>query len=161
MAALTAPYDARRKDGGRVRYGVAANTRVFKGGLAVLGLTTNQGYAQPGADTAGVVFVGVFCDSVDNTTGATPSGQVTPGIGSPNLNTQGGPAGALTVKVEKAGTFVFGKAAAAQADIGKACFVVDDNTVSTAATANNIACGYVTELVDAAHVRVRIDRAAQ
>ncbi len=48
-----------------------------------------------------------------------------------------------------------------QADLGKPCFIVDDNTVSTAATTNNVACGYVTELIDASHVRVRIDLAVR
>ena len=105
------------------------------------------------------MFAGVFCDSVSNLTGATQPGQITPGIGSPNLNTLGGPVGAVTVKVEKVGAFVYAKAAAVAADIGKKCFLVDDNTVSTSATTNNIACGYVTELVDASHVRVRIDLA--
>ena len=70
MSALTAPYDARRKEGDLVRYPVAANTECFKGGLAVL----SGGDAQPGADAAGVVFVGVFAASVNNTANAVPAG---------------------------------------------------------------------------------------
>ncbi|MBV9850085.1 MAG: hypothetical protein JO250_10470 [Armatimonadetes bacterium] len=157
MSALTGPYDARRKEGGLVRYPVAANTEVFKGGLAVL----SGGYAQPGADAAGVIFIGVFAETVNNTAGAVQPGQIAPAPGSPQLTPAAGAAGAYSVRVEKTGAFVFNKAGAAQADLGKPAFVVDDNTVSTAATTNNVACGYVTEIVDASHVRVRIDRSVQ
>ena len=157
MSALTAPYDARRKEGDLVRYPIAANTECFKGGLAAL----SGGYVQPGADVAGALFVGVFAASVNNQTGAAQPGQIAPALGSPNLSPVAGAAGALSVLVEKEGAFVFNKAGAVQSDLGKLAFVVDDNTVSTAATTNNIACGYVSEIVDAAHVRVRIDRSVQ
>lgn len=161
MAALTAPYDARRKDSDVTSYPVAATTECFKGGLAVL----SAGYAQPGADAAGVLFAGVFAESADNLSGAVPPGQVQPSIGSPLPNLPSGlaagVAGAINVRVVKEGAFVFSKAAAVQGDVGKEVFVVDDNTVSVAATTNNIFCGYVTELIDSSHVRVRIDRAVQ
>ena len=159
MAALTAPYDARRKADDVVAYPLAANTQVFKGGLAAL----NGGYAQPAADAAGVPFAGVFLASVNNQNGATQPGQITPSLGSPAPNLPSGltvgTAAALSVRVSKTGCFVFGKAAAVPSDVGKQAFVVDDNTVSTAATAHNVPCGYVTEWVDASHVRVRIDLA--
>ena len=155
MTALAAPYDARMKPGNRVRYPLAANTEVYKGGLAVL----SGGYAQPGADAASVQFAGVFAESVNNMTGAVQPGQIAPGIGSPNLTPVAGAAGAYSARVEKEGAFVYAKAGAVQSDVGKQAFIVDDNTVSTAATSHNVACGYVTELVDASHVRVRIDLA--
>ena len=116
MSALTAPYDARRKEGDRVRYPIAANTEVFKGGLAVLSV----GYVQPGADAAAVQFVGVFSESVNNATNAVQPGQIAPSLGSPNLTPVAGAAGAFTVKVEKEGAFVYNKAGAVQTDLGKA-----------------------------------------
>jgi hypothetical protein len=156
---LTAPYDARRKPGDLTRYPVAAATFCYKGGLAVL----SGGYAQAGADAAGTQFVGVFAESADNLAGAVQPGFLEPSLGSvppalPSGITQGN-AGAIGVRVYKEGAYVFSKAGATQADVGKEAFVVDDNTVSTAATTHNVACGYVCELIDASHVRVRIDLA--
>ena len=133
MAALTGAYDAQRKDGELARYPLAANARVWKGGL--VGLTAG-GLAAAAADVAGEVVAGVAYETADNTTGA---------------------AGAVSVRVQKVGSYVYGKSGAVQGDVGRTAFVVDDNTVSTAATTNNVACGVVVGLVDAAHVRVRID----
>jgi hypothetical protein len=159
MTALAAPYDARMKPGEMTRYPVAAGAFCYKGGLAVL----NGGYAQPAADAAGTQFVGVFAESADNLTGAIQPGFVEPSIGSPSpplpSGIAQGSAGAIGARVYKEGAFVFSKAGAVQSDVGKQAFVVDDNTVSTSATTHNVACGYVVELIDASHVRVRIDLA--
>jgi hypothetical protein len=161
MAALTAPYDARRKPGDLTRYPVAAATACFKGGLAVL----SGGYAQPGADAAGTQFVGVFAESANNLANAIQPGFVEPSIGSPTpalpSGIAQGSAGAVAVRVYKEGAFVYGKTGAVASDVGKQAFVVDDNTVSTSATTHSVACGYVVELIDSSHVRVRIDLAVQ
>jgi hypothetical protein len=159
MTALAAPYEARMKPGEMTRYPVAAATVCYKGGLAVL----NGGYAQPAADATGTEFTGVFAESADNLTGFIQPGTVEPSFGSPTpplpSGIAQGSAGAVSARVFKTGAFVFSKASAVQSDVGKQAFVVDDNTVSTAATTHNVACGYVCELVDASHVRVRIDLA--
>ena len=136
MAALTGPYDARPKVGDLIAYPLAANTKIYKGALVAL----NAGYAQPAHDDPGVQFVGVAHETKDNA---------------------GGAAGAVSVRVQKNGAYTYAKAGAAPADAGKPVFVVDDNTVSTAATANSLACGHVTEVPDSAHVRVRINRSVQ
>lgn len=160
MAALTAPYDARRKDGELTLYGINNNIEVFKGGMAALAAS---GYVQAASDTAGVLFVGVFAESVSNLDGAVQPGQIQPAIGSPSQNTNTlngqpvGAAGALGARVYKEGAFVFNKAAAVQSDLGKTALIVDDNTVSVAATTNNVACGKIVEIIDGSHVRVRID----
>jgi len=133
MTALSRPYDARRKDGALLAYPVAAGARVFKGGLVALAAT---GLAQPAADAVGLVFAGVAYESADNAAGA---------------------AGAAAVRVLKTGVFSYAKANAAQADVGKAAFVVDDSTVATAATTDSLACGVVVGVPDGAHVQVRID----
>jgi hypothetical protein len=161
MAALTAPYDARRKEGDLVHYPVAATTECFKGGLAAL----SGGYVQPAADAASIQFAGVFAETADNLTGAVQPGTVQPSYGSAQLpptptGLAAGVAGALYARVYKEGAFIFGKASAVQSDVGKQAFVVDDNNVSTSATTHNVACGYVCELIDSSHVRVRIDLAA-
>lgn len=133
MTALSSSYDARRKDGSLVRYLLGAGVHVQKGGLLAAAAT---GLAQPASDSAGIVFIGIAYEEADNT---------------------GGAAGAKSVRVLKTGVFTYAKGAAAQADAGKTAFIVDDATVSTAATANSVACGTVVGVPDAASVQVRID----
>ena len=149
MTALSASYDAHMKDAELVAYPVAANTTVFKGGLVAVLLSS--GLVQPGGDTAGTVLVGVAHETKINTSATQLAGGAGPA----------GAAGALKIRVEKQGSFLYNKAAAVATDLGKQAFIVDDNTVSTAATTNNIACGYVVEVPDASHVRVRINRSVQ
>ena len=134
--AITTAYDGKRKDGELIRYPLAAGQKIPKGALVVL----SAGLAANAADTAGVQFTGVAYETADNT---------------------GGAAGAVSVRVLKRGDYIYSKAAAVQADVGKQALVVDNGTVATAATTNSIPAGYVAELVDAGHVRVRIDRGVQ
>ncbi|MDQ2688400.1 MAG: hypothetical protein M3Y28_11105 [Armatimonadota bacterium] len=134
MTALTAAFDAKRKDGKLIAYPLGAAKTIFKGALAVAASAT--GLTQTATDASGVVFVGVAHETVDNSAGG---------------------AAAKSIRVEKAGVFTYAKTGAALTDIGKTALIVDDNTVSTAATTNNVACGVVVGIVDAAHVQVRID----
>ena len=134
MTALSNSYDARRKDGALAAYPLGAGVHVRKGGL--LAVASATGLVQPASDSAGLVFVGVAYEESDNT---------------------GGAAGARTVRVLKTGVFSYAKIAAVQADTGKTAFVVDDGTVSTAATTDSIACGSVVGVPDALSVQVRID----
>ncbi len=133
MTALTQGYDARRRDGALIAYPVAAGGHIFKGGLVAVAAS---GYAVPAADAAGLTFVGVAYEEGDNRSGA---------------------AGARTVRVLKTGVFTYAKVAASPTDMGKAVFVVDDATVSTAATGTVLAAGIVAGVPDAGHVCVRID----
>ncbi len=148
MAALTQAYDAKRKDGEMVAYPVAANTSIFKGSLVAV----VAGFVVPAADAAGAVFVGVAHETKLNVASTPLPGQ--PGQFA-------GAAGALSVRIEKTGSFVYAKAAAVAADRGKAALVADSGSVATAATTNNVACGHVVDVVDSGHVRVRIDRGVQ
>ncbi len=132
MTALS--YDARRKDGALVRYPLGAGVHVRKGGLLAVAAAT--GLAQPASDSAGLVFIGIAYEEADNTVGA---------------------AGALSVRVLKTGVYTYAKTAAAQTDVGKAAFVVDDAAVSTAATTDSIACGVVVGVPNALAVQIRID----
>ena len=134
MTALADSHEARRKEGALVLYPLGAGVHVRKGGL--LAVASATGLAQPVSDSAGLVFVGVAYESSDNT---------------------GGAAGAKSVRVLKTGVFSYAKAGAAQGDVGKTAFAVDDGTVSTAATADNIACGVVVGAPDALSVQIRID----
>ena len=134
MTALSASYDARRKEGDLTAYPVAAGAHVFKSALLTVASTT--GLIQPASDAAGLIFAGVAYEEADNT---------------------GGVAGAKTVRVLKTGVFTLAKTGAIQTDVGKTALIVDDATVSTAATTDNIACGIVVGVPDGAHVQVRID----
>jgi len=134
MTALSSPYDARRKDGSLLASAMAAEARIYKGGLITVATAT--GLAQPGTDGAGLVFAGVAYESADNT---------------------GGAAGARTVRILKTGVYTYAKTGASQTNVGKVVFLVDDNTVSIAATTNNIACGIVVGVPDGSHVQIRID----
>lgn len=133
MTALTQGYDARRRDGALIAYPVAAGGHIFKGGLVAVAAS---GYAVPAADAAGLTFVGVAYEEGDN---------------------RGGVAGGRTVRVLKTGVYTYPKAGASLADMGKTVFVVDDATVSTAATGNALAVGVVAGVPDAGHVCMRID----
>ncbi len=134
MTALSASYDARRKEGDLIAYPVAAGAHVFKSALVAIAAAT--GLIQPASDAAGLVFAGVAYEEADNTLGA---------------------AGAVTVRVLKTGVFTLAKTGAAQTDVGKTALAVDDASVSTAATTDNVACGVVVGVPDSAHVQVRID----
>lgn len=133
MTALTSSYDARRKDGALVLYPLGAGVHVRKGGLLAVAAT---GLAQPASDSAGLAFIGIAYEEGDNT---------------------GGAAGAKSVRVLKTGVFTYAKTAAALLDVGKAAFVVDDATVATAATTDNVACGIVVGVPSATAVQIRID----
>jgi hypothetical protein len=133
MTALSASYDARRRDGALIAYSVGAGVHVFKGALLAVAAT---GLVQAASDAPGLVFAGVAYEEADNT---------------------GGAAGAKSVRVLKTGVFTLAKAGAGQTDMGKAAWVVDDATVATAPTADNVACGVVVGVEGGAHVRVRID----
>ena len=144
MTALAASYDPKRKDGELIRYPLAAGVRVFKGALTCVVSAT--GFLEPAADVAGVVFAGVAFEEANNGTGGVQyDGSVSSGA-----------AGVESVLVQTRGVFQYHKSGAVQADVGKAAFVLDDNTVSTVATTDNVRVGVVVGLVDAGMVAVRI-----
>jgi hypothetical protein len=87
---------------------VAANVKIFKGALVAF---SAAGLLTPGATAATLTAAGRAEETVDNT---------------------GGAAGALTCPFRR-GVFQFRNHAAdaiVQADIGKDCFIVDDETVA-------------------------------
>lgn len=87
---------------------VKASTKIWRGSLVVI----DAGYAAPARAATGLFAVGRAKATVDNSSGA---------------------AGALTVEVEP-GIFLWGNSSSgdliAQADVGKVCYAVDDQTVA-------------------------------
>lgn len=67
MMALTKDHNTTRKENDLASYGVAADVKIFAGSMVCLNAA---GYAVPGTDTAGLRFVGVAREYVDNTAGA-------------------------------------------------------------------------------------------
>ncbi len=139
MAALTSERNVKKKDGKLISFPVAANTKIYKGGLVML----DGGYAKPAAGKAnGVansIFVGVAYETVDNSGGAN---------------------GDLSIRVETEGTFEYAGDGVA-ADVGKVVYVEDDQTVSVTASANigeeNLKCGILVAVPNVGVNRIRID----
>ena len=139
MAQLTTNYEANEKAGSLAAYNVLAGTRIWRGALT--STSDASGYLVPAQDASGQTFCGVAFEPGDNSAGAD---------------------GAVGVRVQKTGSFVYGiTGARTQNVVGKKAYAVDDNTVSLAGgTAQAVYVGDIIGLVGAAQVRVRIDRAA-
>jgi len=131
MTALSSAYEAERQDGEIVSVQVLASAVIYKGALLV---DKGTGYAEPGTDGSGYIFLGVAVESV----------------------TGGSTDGAVEVRVYKTGVFLYSKASAVQDDLTVALFIHDDNTVGLSSS-NSVACGYVISVPDSSHVKVRID----
>lgn len=106
---LTASRNTPHKDGDLLPFAVAAGAKIFGGGLTVLNAS---GFAEPGSVSATLTYLGRAEDNTDNT---------------------GGADGAKTVLVRRKKVFKFLNSVAdpvAQADLGKAVYIVDDQTVA-------------------------------
>ena len=137
MTATTTAREAKRKDGEIISYPMAA-VKIPKGTLVNINAS---GFATNATDAAGESFAGVAYETIDNSAGN---------------------AGDLSIRVETQGTFVFadGGGNGAQTDVGVTFKIVDNQTVTDAATTNNLVAGIAVESVDANTVRIRIDHYA-
>ncbi|MCE5199056.1 MAG: hypothetical protein ABFD54_04990 [Armatimonadota bacterium] len=137
MTATTTAREAKRKDGEIIAYPMAA-VKIPKGALVNINAA---GFATNAADTAGETFAGVAYETVDNSAGS---------------------AGDLSIRVESTGTFVFvdGGGNGAQTDVGVQFNIVDNQTITDAATTNSIKAGVAVESISSTSVRIRINRFA-
>ena len=138
MVALTSERNTRLRIGDLRVEPVAAAIKIWGGSLV---MRNAAGYLTKGATATGCVAVGRAEKTVDTTAGA---------------------AGAVSVEY-RMGSFLFANSAAGDlitiADVGKACFIVDDQTVAkTDGTATRSRAGIV-EAVEATGVWVRCDEA--
>ncbi len=121
--ALAADRNTPMKDGELIEVPVAANVKIYAGSLVA---ASAAGYATPGAVATTLTYLGRAEAQVDNT---------------------GGAAGAVTVEVRCGKAFKFknhGADAVTQAELGKACYIVDDETVAkTNGTNTRSAAGVV------------------
>jgi hypothetical protein len=137
MTATTTAREAKRKDGEVISYPIAA-VKIPKGALVNINAA---GFATNATDASGETFAGVAYETVDNSAGS---------------------AGDTEIRVQSTGTFVLvdGGGNGAQTDVGVAFKVVDNQTVTDAATTNNLTAGVAVESITATSVRIRIDRYA-
>lgn len=109
MAALTADRNTLAKDGELIPVPVAAATKIYAGSLVV---ANANGYGAPGSVATTLIALGRAESYVDNSAGAN---------------------GDKVVQVRRGIAFKFANHAAdlvVQADFGKTCYVVDDQTVA-------------------------------
>ena len=112
MAALTADRHTTMRDGELISVKVAAGVRIYAGALVV----SKAGYASPGEKAdSGIVYLGRAEEQVDNA---------------------GGAAAAKSVLVRRGRAFKWANAssgAVTQAEVGKAAYILDDQTVTKTA----------------------------
>lgn len=136
MADATVDRDTRKSDG-KLKAVKMASVRIPKG---VLVCVNASGYATNGSDAAGNAFVGVSYEQVDNS---------------------GGSPGGKFIRVEKTGehTFAYSGSDASQAQVGRECYVVDNQTVEDdpLETDHDVKCGVITEVLSSSLIRIRID----
>ncbi|MBW1991014.1 MAG: hypothetical protein JRI59_02600 [Deltaproteobacteria bacterium] len=124
MAALTQDRATAYREGIELEFPVAAATKIYAGSLVC---ANTQGYAVPAADEAGLKFLGVALEQVDNT---------------------GGADGAKVVRLRRTGVFEFNADSITQAMVGDPMYIKDDNTFDDAAgTTNSIKAGVLVKYV--------------
>ena len=103
---------------------IEADTHIFFGGIVA---SNAAGYMVPASDAAGLIVRGVAEQEVDNT---------------------GRDAGAKTVVAKRAPRWVPNSSqdAVGAGDVGKVCYIEDDNTVNKTGGTNHIAAGIAIEL---------------
>lgn len=134
MTALTTARNTPERTGDVLGFPAKAAVKCLQGGLAVL----NAGYAAPGTTATGLVAIGRFEETVDNSSGGN---------------------GDASVQVKR-GTFKFANSAAgdliAQADVGADCYIVDDQTVAKTSATNTRSVAGRIEAVDSDGVWVKV-----
>jgi hypothetical protein len=121
---LTSDRNTPVRDGANITHPVAASKKIYAGSLVVLNAT---GYAEPGSTATTLTAAGRAEAQVDNSAGAD---------------------GALTITVRR-GIFCFANHsdAVTRTEIGKSCYIVDDQTVAkTDGTGTRSVAGKVIDL---------------
>lgn len=109
MAALTADRNTPKQTAEQIGVPMATGVKIFAGSMVA---ANASGFATPGATATTLTYLGRASETVDNTAGAN---------------------GAKTVRVDRKEAYKFGNLAAdlvVQADLGKTCYIVDDQTVA-------------------------------
>jgi hypothetical protein len=135
MTALTKDRATSYREGIEMDYPVATNTKIYAGSLVCV---NGNGFAVPGADTAGHKFMGVALEQVDNNPGAD---------------------GAKSLRVRRSGVFEFDAASITQAMVGDPMYAVDDHTFDDAGgPTNDIKVGILVKYVSATRGWIDVGR---
>ncbi len=126
MTAATKDRATPYQEGINISFPVYTNVEIFAGTMVCVGAA--HGYAIPGADASGNIFVGVAMESVDNT---------------------GGASGAKWITVRRQGVFEFPATSITQAMVGDLMYVVDDQTFDETSPGNNVLCGRLVKYISA------------
>jgi hypothetical protein len=113
MTVLSADKKTQYSEGMELAIPVGASKTIYAGGLVALDGSTR--YAEAASDASGKIFAGVAREYVAN----------------------GAVAAAVTVVVHRRGLFLFAISSCATTDVGKAVFVVDDQTVGLSTEVSN------------------------
>jgi len=134
---LTADVNRDYTEGFEAPYAVINADIIYAGSLVCVNAA---GYALPGGDTAGLIFVGIAQERVDNSLGS---------------------AGDKNVVVRRRGLFKMKfNTAISIANVGDNVFCYDDETVDvTANVSNKIFCGVIATYIDTTHAWVDIEPA--
>lgn len=137
MVALINERNTKTRIGDTRSEPLAATVKVLAGGIL---MRNAAGFATKGATATGGVGIGIATETVDNT----------------------GAAGAASVPC-RFGIFGFANSAAgdaiAQADVGRVCFIVDDQTVAKTNGGGTRSAAGVVDGIEAGRVWVRFDEA--
>ena len=109
MGALTSDRNTPMKDAEEIAVPMAGGAKIYAGAIVV---ANASGYAAPGSTATGLTYLGRAEEQVDNS---------------------GGADGAKTVRVRRNKAFKFANDATdpvTQAELGKTCYIVDDQTVA-------------------------------
>lgn len=139
MTALAADKKLEYTEGVELPVPVDDGDKIYAGAFVCVNAA---GYAVPGSDTAGLIFVGVAMEQKDNTLGAD---------------------GALSVNCRRRGLVkaIMGTAIT-QANVGDNVFLVDDQTVDLSANVtNHISCGIIAGYIDSTHAWIDIEPAIE
>lgn len=137
MTALAEDFSVQLQDGVEEDVPVIASDCIYGGSFVCVDA---DGYANPGSDTSGLIFMGVATARADNSDGAN---------------------GDISVVLRRRGLVyaTFGTAIS-QATVGDNVFLVDDQTVDvTANVTHNIFCGILAKYVDTTHGWIDIEPA--
>jgi len=128
MTALTADRNTQMKDPTLFAFKVAAAAKIYAGALVV---ANASGYAAGGSTAATLTYLGRADESVDNTSGSN---------------------GDQLIRVRRGQAFKWanhGADAVTQAEIGKTCYIVDDQTVAKTSNSSARSAAGIVLAVDA------------
>lgn len=135
--ALTADRRTKSREGVINTRGIKANTKIYGGSIVC---KDAAGYAVPAADTASFIVLGIAQEQMDNLTGSDLGG----------ANNAGYP------KCERGKAYLLAAVGADHTWIGCPCYVVDDQTVCIAGSANAVLVGFIMAVDSATAVWVYV-----